>query len=434
MNKTMALIVAVLLSLPINFALAADQSEGIYLFRESDTFWMLKGPHARKFAPGERFKTKLFLKPVMTFPESNANNSSIELKNARLTFWGSPYENLLVLIRLNFDQFNDRFGAVTGDPSPLPAPPPPPTPGLERATDNNVADAWIEYTFDQALRVRVGQDVVPYGLNIRTPVSQLTFNNRPVWVAQNFVRNRLIRDLQIQTFGQFGSTDSSLLWSFAILQGTGIGGSSPNTGGSGGLQFRFANDNNDKKDYAARVVWATPVEGLSVGASIYRGKQGNSGDPADNYLAAGGITDEKHNGVDLRYQNGPLWLTLEYNKSDIDKMIVPRSDGRLQRSGTGDIDDIVLSARYDVTQWFTPKFRYERFDSTSTKGALGDPDRIKGFLPSMDIYTIGANFNLPTDARHIRSVIGIEYMMLDELNAASKTDNDEWSVYWAMLY
>jgi len=421
-NKITVLTVAAVLSLAMNLAFGAGQSEGTYLHRESDTFWLLKSPHQRKFAPGQRFKTKVFLKPVVTFPDNSANNNkSLEIKNARFAIWGAPSENMLVLLRLDYDQFNDRFGPVTSDS----------TGKLQRRTDNNVADAWIEYTFSKALRVRVGQDVIPYGLNMRTPVSQLTFNNRPRWYAQNFVRNRLIRDLQIQTFGQVGP----VLWAAGILQGTGIGGSTSNTGGSDGLQFRLANDNNDKKDFAGRIVWATPVEGLSLGASIYSGHRGDSGDSATDYLATGGITDEKHYGADLSYQDGPLWLSLEYNKSDIDKMIVPNSEGILLRSGKGTLKDLVFSVRYDgLSKWFSPKFRYERFDGTSKKGFKGDSDRIKGYAPPANIYTFGVNVNLPTFARSIKSTIGIEYAKIDELNNASKTGNDEGSVYWAMLY
>ncbi|MDZ7663353.1 porin [Thiohalophilus sp.] len=403
---------------------AADQSEGTYLHRESDAFWLLAGPHARKFGPGQKFKNRLFLKPVYTDSEIEANNSSLELKNARFALWGALSDNTLAMLRLNFDGFNDRFGPPTGDATT--------NNGLKRVTENTVADAWIEYSFNRHLRVRAGQDVVPYGLNMRTPVALMSFNDRPVWTRQVFARTRLIRDMQLQAFGQ--NESGNLLYAVGILQGTGIGGSLSESG-SGPLEFRLANDNNDKKDIAARLVWATPVQGLSLGASYYKGFQGYNGDPASNYLATGGITDEKHWGVDLRYQHGPLWVTAEYNHSEIDQMIVPQSSGTLIRSGKGEIDDWYVAMRYDgFSKRFSPKIRYEQFDTSSESGAMGDPDRIRGFLPPGTETTVGINFRLPTRARPIKNEIGVEYTLYDEKNAASDADNDLVALYWKVLY
>ena len=124
-------------------------------------------------------------------------------------------------------------------------------------------------------------------------------------------------------------------------------------------------------------------------------------------------------------------MSLEYNHSNIDNMIVPRSDGILIRSGRGKLNDATLSFRYKLSGLLEPKFRYERFDSSSDIGSLGDADRIKGFAAPHNSFIMGLNFNLSANKGN-RSMIMIEYIRIDELNSASDVDNDRIEIYWKL--
>lgn len=381
---------------------------------DSDALWLFKSPMQTHFEDTQKYKLKAFLNIGMLHDEFETG-TEFEIKNARLPILFKWADKGYAKINIGLEPLSNRFGPSFTDASL-------PTPNIVRQNDTNLFDAWIQHDFSIAARIRVGQDFVPYGLDTYTPSSLLRWSNPSDWALQISARTKLHRDIGVQLYGQLGQFN----YGIAILQGNGI---SRRDTGSGPAQARLASDNNDKKDLAARLIWNSPVENLTMGTSIYRGKQGD--DDPGSYLSVGGITDEQHTGVHAEYNINQWYMSLEYNYSSIDSMIVPRSDGILIRSGRGTIKDTTLSFRYKLSRLLEPKFRYERFDSSSDIGNQGDIDRIRGFAAPHNNYIMGINFNISAN-RGNRSLMMIEYIRIDELNSVSDIDNDRIEIYWKL--
>lgn len=382
---------------------------------DSDALWLLKSPVQTHFKEAQKFKLRTFLNIGMLHDEFEGG-TEFEIKNARLPVLFKWADRGYAKVNFGLEPLTNRFGPSFTDTSI-------PPPNITRQQDSNLFSAWIQHDFSAAIRLRVGQDFVPYGLDSYTPSSLLRWSNYSDWASQVSARTKLHRDIGIQLYGQL----SNFNYGIAFLQGSGI---SRRDTGNGPAEFRLASDNNDKKDIAGRFIWTTPIEGLTAGASIYRGKQGD--DDPDSYLSVGGITDEKHTGIHTEYTTRQWYMSLEFNHSSIYNMIVPRSDGVLIRSGRGKLNDTTLSLRYSLNSLLEPKLRLERFNSSSDAGSQGDADRIMGFAAPHNSYVIGINFNIKAH-KGIRSLMMIEYIRIDELNSVSEVDNDRLEIYWKLL-
>lgn len=381
---------------------------------DSDALWLLKSDSQIKFKENQSFKLKTFLNTGV-FHLNEDGQSEFEVKNARIPLLFKWQENGFAKLNIGLESLTNRFGPAFTDTSISP-------PNIIRQQNTNLIDAWMQYDFSSTARIRVGQDFVPYGLDSFTPSSLLRWSNFSHWAAQVSGRTRLHRDIGIQLYGQL----NKLNYGVAIIQGAGI---SPRDTGTGAGQFRLANDNNDKKDIAARLTWSTPIQGLTVATSIYRGTQGD--EDTTSYLSTGGLTDEHHTGVHAEYSLEKWYISIEHNRSNIDKMILPRSDGTLIRSGKGKLEDTTLSMHYKASAMLEPKFRYERFDSSSESGSMGDEDRIMGFSAPHNSYTVGINFNIPA-FKGKKSFVLMEYIHIDEMNKASEVNNDRIEIYWKL--
>ena len=397
------------------YAINNHTSQTRYSHLSSDALWLLKSSKQTTFKDSQKYKLNAYLNIGMLHDEFE-NGTEFEIKNARLPIFYKWSEKGYAKINIGLEPLSNRFGPSFTDNSL-------PTPNSTQQSDTNLFDAWIQHDFSNTVRIRIGQDFVPYGLDSYTPSSLLPWSNPSDWASQTSARTKLFRDIGIQLYGQFDQFN----YGIAILQGNGI--SRSNTG-SGPSQFRLASDNNDKKDIAARLTWKTPIAGLTLGTSIYRGKQGD--DDPSSYLSTGGITDEEHTGVHSVYVSDKWFLNLEYNHSNIDNMIVPRTDGTLIRSGRGKLKDTTLSFRYKLSGLLEPKLRYERFDTSSDTGNQGDADRIKGFAAPHNTYIAGMNFNINAN-KGTRSLVIFEYIHIDEFNNTSKVDNDRIEIYWKLF-
>lgn len=396
------------------FAISNHQPQTRFSHLDSDALWLLKSPKQTHFKDTQKYKLKAFLNIGLRHDEFETG-TEFEIKNARLPVLFKWSDSGYAKINIGLEPLSNRFGPSFTDASL-------PTPNIVRQNDTNLFDAWIQHNFSNAARIRVGQDFVPYGLDTYTPSSLLRWSNPSNWAAQISARTKLHRDVGMQLYGQLGQIN----YGIALLQGNGI---SRRDTGTGPGEFRLISDNNDKKDLAARLVWASPIEGLTIGTSIYRGKQGDD-DPA-SYLSIGGITDEQHTGMHTEYNIEQWFISLEYNYSSIDNMIVPRSDGILIRSGRGKLNDTTVSLRYKFSKLLEPKFRYERFDTSSDIGNQGDADRIKGFAAPHNSFIMGMNFNISANKGN-RNLIMIEYIRINELNSVSEADNDRIEFYWKL--
>jgi len=119
-------------------------------------------------------------------------------------------------------------------------------------------DAFIWGDYIPYARITLGQFKVPYGLEGVESIGDNPTINRSM--ATNFIHYPTLRDLGVMASGSYKTKVSRMplgvsYWA-AIVNGTGYN-----------LQ-----DDNNYKDFAARVVVNPLVEGLNVGASYYTGE------------------------------------------------------------------------------------------------------------------------------------------------------------------
>ncbi|MHB8095203.1 MAG: porin [Candidatus Aminicenantales bacterium] len=133
---------------------------------------------------------------------------------------------------------------------------------VDLAKTPTLLDAYIDYSFNKYLSVRVGQFQVPFSLESLTGSGAVDTINRSQ-PEEKLVPGRdngaLSRDAGVMVFGTYALVD----YSVGLFNGSGIN----------------KNDANSHKDIGGRVV-VHPVKVLAVGGSFYKGKQGASTDAA----------------------------------------------------------------------------------------------------------------------------------------------------------
>ncbi len=133
---------------------------------------------------------------------------------------------------------------------------------VDLAKAPTLLDAYIDYSFNKYLSVRVGQFQVPFSLESLTSSGAVDTINRSQ-PEEKLVPGRdngaLSRDAGVMVFGTYAAVD----YSVGLFNGSGIN----------------KNDANSHKDIGGRVV-VHPVKALGVGGSFYKGKQGASTDAA----------------------------------------------------------------------------------------------------------------------------------------------------------
>ena len=119
-------------------------------------------------------------------------------------------------------------------------------------------DAIVEFEPSKAIGLRAGQFYVPFSLESMTPASEVDMVNRSTVVealAAGRDNGSSGRDVGTVLYGSYSIVDYAL----GLFNGTGLNKA----------------DTNSHKDLSGRIVFH-PLKFLSVGASLYRGKQDSS--------------------------------------------------------------------------------------------------------------------------------------------------------------
>jgi phosphate-selective porin len=159
-------------------------------------------------------------------------------------------------------------------------------------------DGLVEFAFDEAVALRIGQFKIPFGIEMLTSSGDLDTINRSQPV------NNLSPGLDIGASGRdigavvFGRT-SILEYTVGVFNGAGINKA----------------DTNEEKDWAGRLA-VHPTSFLTFGASLYDGK----------YSPSISVPSEKRDraGLDLAVLTGPISLKSEYLRA---------SDGAILKEG-----------------------------------------------------------------------------------------------------
>lgn len=168
----------------------------------------------------------------------------------------------------------------------------------EMAKTPTLLDAFGEFEPSASLGVRFGQFLVPFSLESVTSVSDLDTVNR-AQATDKLAPGRDIgtqgRDVGVVVYGKA----SIFEYTAGFVNGAGLNKA----------------DTNDRKDLAGRFL-VRPVEGISLGASLYRGRQSASPEAP--------LVVRDREGVELVLARGPATLRAEY---------IHAMDGAISRSG-----------------------------------------------------------------------------------------------------
>lgn len=204
-------------------------------------------------------------------------------------------------------------------------------------------DALAEVIFRQEINLRLGQFLVPFSLENLSPTSELLTINRSQTVeklAPGRDNGAIGRDIGLAMFGSY----SIFEYTTGLVNGSGLN----------------KTDTNDHKDFVGRLV-ARPLKEISVGFSVYNGRQTVAGNPANL----------------LRNKTG-LELAVNYRRFNLRAEYIQARDDQIKKQGW-----YVLGA-YSIIK---DKLQFvARFEAV-------DPDRS---LPAnrITIYTVGANWLL----------------------------------------
>ncbi len=157
---------------------------------------------------------------------------------------------------------------------------------VDFSRSTTLLDAMAEVNITRGINFRLGQFIVPFSLEGTTSAGQLLTINRSQ-VVEKLAPGRDTgtggRDIGAVAYGSY----SSVHYAIGLVNGTGAN----------------KKDDNDHKDLAARITFL-PIEGFSLGFSIYNGRR----------FDTAAATDLKRNryGFELTWLRAPFYLQAEY--------------------------------------------------------------------------------------------------------------------------
>lgn len=267
-------------------------------------------------------------------------------------------------------------------------------PAPDGAAEELVNDAFVELYPSDAITIRAGQFVKPFGFDIQHSSSMRESPERGIFAGYFFPGQR---DRGLMVTADLGNMA-------AWLNGTSVYAGIFNGN-------RFFNDNNDDLNFNLRIRKVFDSIPLAIGASLQRGTQvlppGISGDP-----------DEHIFGIDAQYVIGRLGIRAEYVRGNtpstllaLDPEFVPGFVREEKSSGVAAFFNYNLNSRDDI-YW-----RWDRFDNDPVTGRDIEAFNV-GYLRS-----IGPN-----------SRIGVDYQTKNDVTFNDDELNTRLSVTWNVLY
>ncbi len=220
-----------------------------------------------------------------------------------------------------------------------------------------VERAWFEYAVSEALKLRVGKFLTPYGIyneiHDAAPAFDTTILPQSVYgMHENPFGGRQVYYAEfavgVQALGDIALGESNLHYSFLLSNGR---GESP-----------FSQDDNGNKGIGARLLADIPSFFLKVGYSFYTDRNGRAGH-----------TRQTSNAWDIRFERDRWRLSSELA---ITRLGTEAGPSRIARAGYGEIAFHPFGKQ-------TVLVRYDLFDANSRLGNDLEKD-----------LTLGANVHL----------------------------------------
>jgi hypothetical protein len=267
-------------------------------------------------------------------------------------------------------------------------------PAPDGAAEELVNDAYAEYYPSDALTIRAGQFVKPFGFDIQHSSSVRESPERGIFAGYFFPGQR-DRGLMVTA-----DLDGFAEW---------LGGTSIYAGLFNGN--RFFNDNNGELNYNLRVRKVFDSLPLAIGASAQLGTQ---------ILPPGvsGNDNEDIYGVDVQYVVGRLGIRAEYMRGNmpstllgLDPEVAPSFSPGAKSWGAAAFFNFKLTANDDI-YW-----RWDRFDNDPVTGR------------DIRAFNVGYLRSLGPNSR-----IGIDYQSKNDVSFNDDELNNSLSVSWNVMY
>ena len=267
-------------------------------------------------------------------------------------------------------------------------------PALDGAAEELVNDAFVEYYASEAVTVRAGQFVKPFGFDIQHSSGDRESPERGIFAGYLFPGQR-DRGVMLSA-----DLDEAVEWANGVtVQAALLNGN------------RFWDDSNGDLNYNFRVRKLFPGRPLALGASLQLGTQ----------LLPPGMTgddDENLYGVDLQYLVGRLGIRVEYVQGNmpstllaLDPEFAPGFTPGAESDGVSAFFNYQLTARDDV-YW-----RADRFDN--------DP------VTNRDIRAVNVGYLRSLGAN---SRIGIDYQNKNDVTFNDDEVNNAFTFTWNVSY
>jgi hypothetical protein len=264
-------------------------------------------------------------------------------------------------------------------------------PAPDGASEELVNDAYVEYYLSDALTLRMGQFVKPFGFDIQHSSADRESPERGVFAGYFFPGQR---DRGLSLRADLGEWLSGLTLDAAVFNGN-----------------RFFADNNDDLNYNMRVRRVFPSQRLAIGASYQAGTQVLP-------PGAAGDDDEDAYGVDLQLVVGRLGMRAEYVRGNtpstllgLEPEFAPGFTPGEKSWGAAAFFNWNLTSRDDV-YW-----RWDRFDN----------DPVTSNNPRA--FNLGYLRRISGTSR-----LGIDYQWKDDVTFNDDELNTRLALRWDIVY
>jgi hypothetical protein len=262
-------------------------------------------------------------------------------------------------------------------------------PAPDGAPEELVNDAYVEYYTSDAVTLRVGQFVKPFGFDIQHSTSARESPERGVFAGYFFPGQR---DRGVMLAADLDRVASGLSLRAGVFNGN-----------------RVFNDNNRELNYNLRIRKVFDSLPLALGASLQRGTQ---------LVAPGVNADEDLYGVDVQYVVGRLGIRAEYVRGDMPSTLLslepefaPAFVPGATSWGAAALFNYNLTRRDDV-YW-----RWDRFDNDPVTGV------------DIRAFNLGYTRSIGEHSR-----IGIDYQSKSDVTYNDDELNTKLSISWSLLY
>jgi len=267
-------------------------------------------------------------------------------------------------------------------------------PAPDGAPEELVNDAYAEYYANDAITLRVGQFVKPFGFDIQHSSSDRESPERGIFAGYFFPGQRDRGAMISANLGGLAAWSSGLSIYAGVFNGN-----------------RFFNDNNSDLNYNLRVRKVFDAIPLAVGASVQLGTQ--IAPPG-----LGGDADEDLYGLDIQYVIGRLGIRGEYVRGDMPSTFLALEPEFAPAFAPGETSSATTAFfNYNLTANDDIYWRWDRFENDPVTG-----NDIRAF-------NLGYTRRLADN-----SLIGIDYQRKNDVTFNDDELNTKLSVTWNLEY